>query len=135
MNRREVLQALDSVREMSDHEVTINAQFIRDHNGPEVLIYADPPYVMNVRTLNGDQYRYEMSDSDHIKLLDTLKCHTGMVLLSGYDCELYRDMLSEWRMEAIGTYAERGARRTECLWFNPQAAQRCAQIRMDLQGV
>lgn len=33
MNRREVLQALDSVREMSDHEVTINAQFIRDIAG------------------------------------------------------------------------------------------------------
>lgn len=33
MNRREILQALDSVREMSDHEVTINAQFIRDIAG------------------------------------------------------------------------------------------------------
>ena len=95
---------------------------IRKNNGKQVLIYADPPYVKNTRTLKGDQYRYEMKDTDHYELLDTLKKHDGMVMLSGYDCEMYRDMLTGWRMESIKTRAERGAMRTECLWMNKNCA-------------
>ena len=42
---------------------------IRRFNGPECLIYADPPYMRSTRTLNGDQYAHEMSDADHEELL------------------------------------------------------------------
>jgi len=91
---------------------------IRQHNGKNVLIYADPPYVKESRTLNGDQYRYEMSDQDHVSMLEALKDHKGMVLISGYDCEIYRDLLSEWHIEKRNVAAERGAMRTELLWMN-----------------
>lgn len=103
-------------------------EVIEHNNGPEILIYADPPYVKSTRTLNGDQYRYEMSDDDHVRLLCALKKHSGMVLLSGYDCELYRDMLTGWRMESIRTKAERGAPRTECLWTNQNCINRMPQL-------
>ena len=94
-------------------------EVIRHNNGEQVLIYADPPYVRSTRTMNGDQYRFEMTDADHVELLDALKAHTGMVMLSGYDCDLYRDMLTGWRMECVSAKAERGVARTEYLWMNP----------------
>lgn len=94
-------------------------EVIEHNNGNNVLIYADPPYMKNTRTLNGDQYRHEMSDRDHEKLLEALKKHKGMVLLSGYDSPMYRDMLTGWRMETRKTTAEKGVNRTEILWSNP----------------
>ena len=95
---------------------------INNNDGENVLIYADPPYLKETRTLNGDQYRYEMTNSDHEQLLSTLKKHSGMVLISGYNCEMYRDMLSGWTIESVKTKAERGVLRTEFLWSNPKAS-------------
>lgn len=99
---------------------------IKRLDGPEMLIYADPPYVRETRTAHSDQYRFEMTDNDHKELLQTLNNSKSMILLSGYDCELYRDTLSSWTVKAINTQAERGARRQECLWINPVAAERLA---------
>lgn len=95
---------------------------IRTHNGPEVLIYADPPYVHSTRTAHSKAYHHEMEDADHIELLDVLAAHKGMVILSGYDHPMYHKALPGWETETIGTTAERGARRTECIWLNPKAA-------------
>ena len=97
---------------------------IKNNNGTNILIYADPPYLKKTRTLNGDQYRFEMDDKDHEAMLTALRDHAGMVLLSGYDSEMYRDMLRGWRMETIKTTAERGVRRTECLWSNPAVMEK-----------
>lgn len=101
---------------------------IQHNDGPEILIYADPPYIKSTRTLNGDQYRFEMTDADHEALLQALLAHRGMVMLSGYDCEMYRDLLRDWRMECVTTKAERGVTRTECLWSNPACVERQAQM-------
>nr|DAI02519.1 MAG TPA: DNA adenine methylase [Caudoviricetes sp.] len=92
---------------------------ITAHNGPAVLIYADPPYLRSTRTLKGDQYRHEMTQSDHVDLLKALKAHTGMVIISGYDNELYQDTLAGWKVLHQATVAERGVRRVEALWLNP----------------
>lgn len=105
---------------------------IVNNDGPEILIYADPPYVKATRTLNGDQYRFEMTEAEHEAMLKALLRHSGMVLLSGYDCELYRDMLRDWTMETMKTKAERGATRTECLWSNPAAQERAGQTRLGI---
>lgn len=102
---------------------------IKHNNGPEVLIYADPPYVKSTRSLNGDQYRFEMSDEEHVNLLKALKAHRGMVMLSAYDCELYRDMLQGWVCDSVDTKAERGVKRTELLWMNEAAIERGPQMR------
>lgn len=105
---------------------------IEHNNGEDILIYADPPYVKATRTLNGDQYRFEMTDAEHIQLLNSLVRHEGMVMISGYDCEMYRDMLRGWTMESIKTKAERGVIRTECLWSNPKAVRKRAQTMMTI---
>lgn len=91
-------------------------EVIKRFNRPEVLIYADPPYLLSTRKMKR-QYAYEMTDADHIELLEALKQHQGPVLLSGYDNELYNDLLPGWRKDQIVTIAEKGKHRTETLWI------------------
>ena len=97
---------------------------IRRHNGRNVLIYTDPPYLKNTRSMHGDAYYHdEMTEADHEELLRALMAHTGMVILSGYDSDMYNDYLQGWHKETICTIAERAAKRTECLWINHTAAE------------
>lgn len=85
-----------------------------------VLVYADPPYVLGTRT--GKQYTHEMTDQDHTDLLEALDKHPGPVLLSGYACDLYDSRLSHWYRQVCQGQAEGGLRREEVLWLNPVAA-------------
>lgn len=94
---------------------------IKRYNRSDVLIYADPPYVMATR--NGQIYNNEMTDFDHIQLLDTLDNHIGPVLLSGYDSDLYNERLCGWHKEETNGKAVAGKVRTEVLWINPIAAE------------
>jgi len=94
---------------------------IRKFNGPKVLIYADPPYLKRTRTLNGDQYDYEMTDTEHLELLTALKEHEGYVILSGYENELYKNELKGWETVTTKARAEKGVIRTESLYINPKA--------------
>lgn len=89
---------------------------IRRFNDPKVLIYADPPYLLSTRMPR--QYRYEMTDAQHLELLDTLRAHRGPVVLSGYENDLYDRELKGWSKVSLRTQAERGAARTETLWMN-----------------
>lgn len=91
-------------------------EVIETFNKPNVLIYCDPPYVLSTRT--GKQYKYEMTESDHAALLKALLAHRGMIMISGYDSELYNNLLSGWAKYAISTTAEKGVHRTEYLWTN-----------------
>lgn len=91
-------------------------EMIRRFNFPNVLIYADPPYVLGTR--HGKQYRHEMTDVQHEELLVALLSHRGPVLLSGYDSDIYRDMLSGWHREEIAERAQTSGVMTEVLWMN-----------------
>ena len=91
-------------------------QLIQRFNFPNVLIYADPPYLMDTRY--GEQYRMEMTEQDHLELLECLLNHKGPVLLSGYRSELYCDTLSGWYMETITCRNQRADAAEECLWMN-----------------
>ena len=51
-------------------------------------------------------------------MLEVLKAHKGPVLLSGYDSELYNDLLQGWKRERISTRAQTAEKRTEVLWMN-----------------
>ena len=85
-------------------------------NYPNVLIYADPPYLLGTR--HGKQYQHEMDDRDHAELLEALKAHRGPVLLSGYESELYQEELKDWHREEITTRAQTATLRKEILWMN-----------------
>lgn len=95
-------------------------EVITRFNYPNVLIYADPPYLLNTR--HGKQYACEMTNSDHADLLDALTAHRGPVLLSGYDSPMYRDALRSWRREEIDVRAQTATKRREGLWMNFEPA-------------
>lgn len=68
-------------------------------------------------------YRHEMSDEDHGELLEVLLDLQGMVIVSGYDSELYSGMLGDWRREETDSRIAAGRRgtklRREIAWLNP----------------
>lgn len=89
---------------------------IRRFNYDNVLIYADPPYLLNTR--GGKQYRHEMTERDHVQLLDALKQHKGTVILSGYPSEMYDRELAGWSRIDRKAYNQNSDQRTEMLWCN-----------------
>jgi len=95
-----------------------------EHNG--VLIYADPPYMWETRSDRDKKrkmYSEDMTDADHVELLEILDKHPGPVLLSGYACPLYDDRLKHWARRTKRAQAEKGQIREEVLWLNPKAAE------------
>lgn len=96
-------------------------QVIDRYNRHDVLIYADPPYLLDSR--NGVIYGNEMSPVDHEQLLDALDNHKGPVFLSSYDNPLYSNRLQHWRREERKQIIETGQARTEVLWINQIAAE------------
>lgn len=91
-------------------------EVIRRFSFPNVLIYADPPYLLSTR--HGKQYRHEMTEQDHGDLLDALKEHKGPVLLSGYESDLYNEELRGWYRAEATAYAQTATKRREVLWMN-----------------
>lgn len=97
------------------------------YDSPGVVHYVDPPYVHETRSrmkgrvspTNG--YRYEMTDGDHVELLERLQSLRGSVVLSGYQHPLYDDALSNWRRLTKATHADGARARSEVLWINPAA--------------
>ena len=89
---------------------------IRRFNYENVLIYADPPYLLETR--GGKQYRHEMTEQDHVDLLDALKQHKGSVIISGYPSEMYDRELTGWSRITRKSYNQNAEQRTEVLWCN-----------------
>lgn len=87
---------------------------IRRFNYPNVLIYADPPYLLSTRY--GKQYCCEMTDADHEELLFWLNSHRGPVVISGYDSPLYNSVLQGWNRDEMSVMAQTATKRKEVLW-------------------
>lgn len=99
-------------------------EVILRYDGPRALFYVDPPYVYNTRSDGGRQrYTYEMKDNDHIDLAKVLQQVKGMVLLSGYDSPLYRELYDGWRVVSKSTTTNGNSTATESLWISPKADQ------------
>ncbi len=100
-------------------------EVIKAHDDSGTLHYVDPPYMHGTRYKNavsGRYYRHEMTDADHRELIGTLLEAKGMVALSGYDSEIYRELLSDWSMNSTSARISAGrgtSSRQECLWLNP----------------
>lgn len=102
---------------LSDAEIENRSaiEIIKRHAGSDCLIYADPPYVHSSRTQR--MYGFEMTDDEHVELLETLCAHPGPVVLSAYETDLYSNLLSGWATyELKPPKVEKGAIRTELLW-------------------
>ena len=91
-------------------------EVIKKFNYDNVLVYADPPYLLNTR--GGKQYRHEMNEQDHLDLLAVLSEHKGSVILSGYPSEMYDRELRGWQKIQKKSYNQNSDPRTEVLWLN-----------------
>lgn len=110
-------------------EVTIeNAdalEVIKKYDKSGALIYADPPYEES--TWSTRRAFGKNALTDHAELLRLLKQCKASVVISGYDCELYRDELSGWELHTKNSMTsdkrrDANNRRVECLWISPVAS-------------
>ncbi len=90
---------------------------ISAHDSPETLFYLDPPYLESTRKRFG-AYSHEMSEQDHIELLDCIKGIKGIVVISGYESKLYSKALKNWKRIERKARADGALERTEVLWTN-----------------
>lgn len=91
-------------------------EVIRAQDTPTTLFFVDPPYLPSTRTKSG--YRCELSQSQHIALLEQLTRIKGKVVLAGYPSEIYDDTLKGWeRVERPHRAAGSQRLRTEVLWI------------------
>lgn len=120
-------------------EVMIEARPAEDvmalYDTPDTVFFVDPPYLPATRS-KGHQasYHHELSASDHARLLGQLQELNGMVLLAGYQSEMYDTVLlpSGWIRVDIRARAQGNRPRVESMWINPAAQQGLRQPRLAL---
>ena len=97
------------------------------HDSQETLHFVDPPYVLATRSDPSKDYAFELSDEDHVDLIEFLRELQGAVVLCGYPSELYDGALEDWHRVDRAALADGAKPRTECLWLNEAAAKAVAQ--------
>lgn len=103
-------------------------KLINVYDRKETFFYLDPPYIESTRK-EGKVYRVEMSFVDHIDLVSILLNIKGMVILSGYENEVYDPLVEEgWRLLKFETccYSANTKRekRVEYLWMSPSCSKK-----------
>lgn len=94
---------------------------IQQQDSEETLFYLDPPYVLSTRD-KGTDYNFEMNDQDHFELANLVNSLKGMVVLSGYPCDLYDKVLyKDWYRSERIAMADGARERTEVIWLNAAA--------------
>lgn len=91
-------------------------EVITRFNYPNVFMYLDPPYLLDVRS--GKQYKHEMTNDDHEELLKTVLQSRAKIMISGYESEMYNGYLQGWRKEFFTSCAEHHGTRQEVVWMN-----------------
>jgi DNA adenine methylase len=108
------------------------ARICEQWDGPNVLLYLDPPYEVGSRNSRGN-YSQELGKGAHNLILEWCQQAKGAVVLSGYRSDLYRVELEEkagWVRRDFLTVAHTSAQRdkasrasrVESIWLNEKAA-------------
>lgn len=99
------------------------------YDGPDTLFYVDPPYLESSRSRRWSKvaYQYECTDDYHQELLTILLKAKGMIVLSGYDTEMYRSMLGGWVQRSVSSRTMSKRNHEELIWLNPAVAGRVIQ--------
>jgi len=103
-------------------------QLLPKQDSPRTLFYLDPPYLASTRTnrAKDHSYRHEMTDRDHVELLEMAQGLAGFVLISAYHSPLYDRLLRGWphvEKAALTQGNARSLHRTEVLWLSPRTAE------------
>ena len=99
-------------------------EIILQQDSQETLHYVDPPYVHSTRTDDSPDYNFEMTDNDHCELASVLNGLKGMVVLSGYESDLYSNLFKDWKKITRRAIADGGRTRIEVLYVNHKAAEK-----------
>lgn len=76
---------------------------LRRYDTPDTFFYLDPPYPFTAERSSRKVYEYEMTNDDHVRLVDMLLNIQGKAMLSGYDTPLYAPLeLAGWEKIQIG---------------------------------
>ena len=103
-------------------------QIIKKYDRDRVFFYMDPPYHFSTRT--NARYKIDMEDEkqkEFIQLLLSVK--RAKVLLSGYDCKEYNDLVSNgWQKLSFKVNTMDGNRKpkkkTETVWRNYESIEK-----------
>lgn len=104
-------------------------EVMTQNDSEDTLHFCDPPYVPETRDA-GTDYRHEMSSSQHRIMAEHLRELKGYVILSGYNSELYDELLGDWHKVQGKAKADGGGDRIECLWMNERAKQYQPQMQL-----
>lgn len=92
-------------------------EVIRAQDTPDTLFFIDPPYLPSTRSKTG--YRCELTQAQHIALLERLLQIKGTAMVAGYPSDLYDEMLAGWhRVQRPHRAAGSTQVRTEVLWIS-----------------
>lgn len=99
---------------------------MQQHDSHETLHFVDPPYVLSTRvTRKNGGYRHELTDEDHEDLIAALLELDGMVVLSGYESDIYAAALPGWEVHTTDARISAGRGtllRKEVVWLNPSCS-------------
>ena len=114
---------------------------IEQQDSRDTLFYVDPPYPIETRTsvkCESDQdraYAHDLTTDDHRQLAAALRACKGMVVVSGYACDLYdRELYAGWERHEKEALADGARPRTEVVWLNPacSAALRAVNTQQEM---
>lgn len=113
---QEIHERLQGVTIDNRDAITIIKRYDRTHS----LLYCDPPYVRDTR--HESLFKHEMTDEQHIELLETVRKYSGLVAISGYRNDIYDELLADWRAVEIDVNVPvspiEKKMATEVLWMN-----------------
>lgn len=101
-------------------ENDVATSVMQRYDDPDALFYVDPPYPHSTRGTDA-LYRHEMTDQEHRAMADVLHSLRGMVVVSGYACDLYDELFGGWRRVERESMADSARRRVEVLWISSNA--------------
>lgn len=93
-------------------------EVVREHDSPKTLHYLDPPYVRKTRGRT-QAYQHEMTDEQHREMAAVARVLKGMVVVSGYRCDLYDELFGDWRRVDKRVKVMGNQPRVESLWLSP----------------
>jgi DNA adenine methylase len=100
-------------------------EVVEVYDSPDTLYYLDPPYPAITRgRWYKAAYRHEMTDDQHREMAARARALEGMVMISGYRCELYDELFGDWKRVEKRVRTQRASTAVESLWLSPNLVAR-----------
>jgi DNA adenine methylase len=99
---------------------------------PQTLIYFDPPYPRDAVSSHDPYGAWNVDDEFHVRSAAILRSLACYVVVSGYACDLYRDLYEKhgWIRLDRPARTNSGKTRIESLWLSPRTAEALAREKV-----